>query len=76
MYISLERLRRDDPLYLVDGDEAGFNLVRAPAADQARFDALVRAAMAGAGRDFVALPRSDGHTGYDAVYILPLGDGA
>lgn len=72
MDVSLQRLHRPDPLYRIETDAAGFNLLRAEAADRRQFDRLVRAALDRAGTDYVALPRSDGHCGYDGVYILPL----
>jgi hypothetical protein len=72
MDVSLQRLHRPDPLYRIETDAAGFSLLRAEAADRRQFDRLVRATLDRAGTDYVALPRSDGHSGYDGVYILPL----
>jgi hypothetical protein len=72
MDLSLQTLHHPDPLYDIEDSTDGFSLVRAASADAETFNGLVRQILDKAGRDFVALPRSDGRTGYDGVFILPL----
>ena len=74
MDISLHALRRSDRLYSVEDGTDGFALIRKSDGDQAVFNALVRRIIDQAGSDFVALPRTDGHAGYDGVYIIPIED--
>lgn len=72
--ISIQSLRQPDPLYVVEDAKDGFALTRANEADPDRFNAFVRQILDAGSPDFVALPRPDGHTGYDGVFILPLTD--
>jgi hypothetical protein len=74
MGISIQSLRRPDALYVVEDGQEGFALTRANDADPERFNGLVRQILNAASADYVALPRPDGHSGYDGVFILPLAD--
>jgi hypothetical protein len=76
MDLSLQTLPRPDPLYEIEENAEGFALLRASSADADAFNGLVRRILDTAGFDFVALPRSDGRTGYDGVFILPLRAGS
>ncbi len=70
MPLSLDQLRREAAALIVEGDEVGFSIDR-QGADPDMFNRLVREALDSAGTDFAAFPRTDGRTGYCALYVIP-----
>ena len=68
----LKSLRSGGAAFTVEVTEAGFAIVRRTSDDAEAFNAVARETVSRAGGEFVALPRSDGHAGYDQVIILPI----
>ena len=68
----LESLRKSDGCYLTEQIPEGFAIVRRDVEYAEAFNALARATLERSGIDYVALPRTDGPTGYDRVFIIPL----
>ena len=68
----LESLRRSGDCHLVEPTENGFAIVRRDSHRSEAFNLLVREAVERSGSDYVALPRTDGSSGYDQVFIIPL----
>lgn len=67
----LQTLPRQGPSHTLERTEVGYALVRRPTGDVDEFNRLARQAIDLAGEEFVALPRTDGHAGYDQVIIIP-----
>ena len=70
----LDRLRQGSTVHRVETAGEGFAIVRVEG-QEAGFDDLAREAINDAGGDFLALPITDGHTGYERVVILPTNPG-
>lgn len=70
MTISLELLRSGGSCYSVEEVGDGFLLHVVPG-DEANFNHIVRRIVDDSGLTYVALPRPDGHGGYDCVHIIP-----
>lgn len=67
----LERLKAGSPVYSVEETDGGYVLI-ASGADGAAFSSLVRDLVNAVDDEFVALPISDGHTGYERVVLLTI----
>lgn len=67
----LQRLREVAASQGSEETDYGFSLRPEPDAP-ARFNRLVERVMDEAGDDYIALPTTDGGTGYDRVFIIPL----
>lgn len=67
----LDRLRRDDPTYLLEVSDDGFALTPRDGQEQP-FNVMARDLINDAGTDFVVFPSTDGHNGYDRVFLIPL----
>ncbi|QYC10685.1 hypothetical protein [Brevundimonas nasdae] len=65
----LESLQRRSSVHNVEVTEGGFVIVR-KAPDCRAFDGLAREVIKSAGRDYVALPFTDGAVGYARIIIL------
>ncbi len=72
MGVFLESLRRPDDCHLIEQTEEGFAIVRRGAESAQAFNDLARETIRRSGSDYVALPRTDGPTGYDQVFIIPI----
>ena len=72
MGVFLQSLRDGGPSHAVEKSEEGFAVVPRRKADRAAFNRLVREVMEHSGDDYVALPRYDGPSNYDRVFIIPL----
>jgi hypothetical protein len=72
MGVFLQSLRNGGPSHAVEKSEEGFAVVRRRSADRAAFNRLAREVMEHSGDDYVALPRYDGPTNYDRVFIIPI----
>ena len=68
----LNTLATSGDFHQVEISEYGFIMMRRPDALPDGFNRLARAAIEGAGDDYVALPISDGGVGYAQVIIMPL----
>jgi len=75
MSFDLASLRQGTDVYSVEDASEGFVITRRPGADGA-FDALARRLINDAGDRFAIFPRSDGHAGYESVFIIPLDEAA
>lgn len=67
----LDTIRRDHPAYRVEASDDGYVLVRRDGHDD-QFNELARHLIDDAGEDFAVFPTSDGHTGYERVFVIPL----
>lgn len=72
MGVFLQSLRGGGPSHSVEHSDEGFVVVPRRKGDRAAFNALAREVMAHSGDDYVALPRYDGPSNYDRVYIIPI----
>ena len=72
MGVFLQSLRDGGPSHAVETSDEGFVVVRRRRTDRAAFNRLAREVMEHAGDDYVALPRYDGPSNYDRVFIIPL----
>ncbi len=68
----LQSLQQGGPFHAIEEADGGFAIARKPTADPEAFNQLAREILEQAGADFVALPRTDGRTGYDQVFIIPI----
>jgi hypothetical protein len=68
----LQSLREGGHVYAVEKNDLGFAIIRKPDADPEAFNELARETLSQSGDDFVALPVSDGHIGYEQVVIIPI----
>jgi len=68
----IDGLRQADACHLTEPTEEGFAIVRRSPEHAQAFNALARETIHRSGRDYVALPRTDGPTGYDQVLIIPI----
>ena len=66
--VDIRQLAREQA---VEEFDEGFRLSRR-SADAAKFSRLVSTLIEQSGDDYVALPISDGHRGYEGVFIMPL----
>lgn len=64
----LDTLKKPSPFFEVEKTDAGL-LLRGTGEE---FNALVRTAIEKSGDDYVALPTTDGRTGYDRCLIIPI----
>ncbi|QBX36899.1 hypothetical protein E4M02_04345 [Brevundimonas sp. S30B] len=67
----LDKLVRDHPAYQVEASDNGLLLIRRDGKD-AEFNNLARELINDAGQEFAVFPTSDGHTGYERVFVIPL----
>ncbi|RYE63866.1 MAG: hypothetical protein EOO83_02795 [Oxalobacteraceae bacterium] len=67
----LATLRQGGPTFTVEASPEGFAITAMPGFESA-FSDLARLCLEKAGPEFVALPRCDGHGGYDQVQIIPV----
>ena len=72
MGVFLDSLRRPDDCHLIEPTVEGFAIVRRDVRCAEAFNLLARETIEQSGIDYVALPRTDGSTGYDQVFIIPL----
>jgi hypothetical protein len=72
MGVFLQTLRDGGPSHAVEPSDEGFAVVRKRRADRGAFNRLAREVMENSGDDYVALPRYDGPTDYDRVFIIPI----
>ncbi len=72
MGVFLQSLKDGGPSYAVEQSDEGFAVVRKRRADRAAFNQLAREVMEHSGDEYVALPRYDGPTNYDRVFIIPI----
>lgn len=72
MGVFLQSLREGGPSHAVEQSEEGFAVVPRRPADRAAFNRLAREVMEHSGDDYIALPRYDGPTDYDRVFIIPI----
>ena len=67
----LDKLKAGDPAYTLEVTGDGYVLV-GDTDHRNEFDGLVRELLNRPTDEFVILPVTDGHTGYDRAIILPL----
>ncbi|WP_372706422.1 hypothetical protein [Brevundimonas sp.] len=68
----LKSLRKPGRFCRLEKAEGGFFIVRADGMAKDAFNALAREAIDRSGSDYVALPVSDGKSGYERVFIMPM----
>ena len=67
----LDNLERDNPAYRLEASDDGITLIRR-AGYEDDFNDFARVLIDSAGVEFVALPTTDGHAGYERVFLIPL----
>lgn len=72
MGVFLQSLKDGGPSHAVETSEEGFVVVPRRRTDRAAFNRFARQVMERAGDDYVALPRYDGPSSYDRIFIIPI----
>ena len=67
----LDSLDREHPWYRLEETNDGIAVIRRDGREH-DFNRLARELIDNAGAEFVALPTSDGHTGYERVFLIPI----
>lgn len=72
MSIYLDTLKQSGDCHVAERTPDGFAVVRRSVDHARAFNDLAREALNRSGVDYVAFLRTDGHTGYDQMFIIPL----
>lgn len=72
MSMYLDKLKQSGTCHVAERTQGGFAIVRRSDDHARAFNDLAREALDRSGVDYVAFPRTDGPTGYDQVFIIPL----
>lgn len=67
----IDKFRCDDPAFRIEPDGDGVVLIRQDGQAEL-FDALARDLINSSGSEFLVFPTTDGHRGYERVFVLPL----
>jgi hypothetical protein len=67
----LDKLSRDDPAYELSASDDGYTLI-GRFGHEDEFNEFARDLIDNAGDEFVVLPSTDGQTGYERLFIIPI----